>query len=63
MTTKTHSRAVGPMFKVPLKHSRTLRTGSRSANEIKKVGRKWTGSPESDCCMIRCELDSFYLPF
>jgi len=38
--TKTYSRAVGPMSKEPLKHPRTLRTGSRSANEIKKVGRK-----------------------
>jgi len=37
---KTHSRAVGPMFKEPLKHPRTLRTGSRSADEIKKVSRK-----------------------
>ena len=39
-TTKTRSRAVGPMFKESLKHPRTLRTGSRSADEIKKVGRK-----------------------
>ena len=37
---KTHLRVVGPMFKEPLKHSRTLRTGSRSADKIKKVGRK-----------------------
>ena len=38
---------VRPMSKEPLEHPRTLRTGSRSANEIKKVGRKWTGSMES----------------
>ena len=38
--TKTHSRVVGAMSKVPLKHPRILRTGSRSADEIKKVGRK-----------------------
>jgi len=37
---KTRSRAVGPMSKVPLEYHRTLRTGSRLANEIKKVGRK-----------------------
>jgi len=37
---KMHSRAVGPMSEEPLEHPRTLRTGSRSANEIKKVGRK-----------------------
>ena len=35
-TTKTRLRAVRPMSEVPLKHSRTLRTGSRSADEIKK---------------------------
>ena len=44
MTTKTCSRVVRPMSKEPLEHCRehprTLRTGSRSANEIKKVGRK-----------------------
>ena len=33
-------RVVGPMSKVPLEHPRILRTGSRSANEIKKIGRK-----------------------
>jgi len=40
--TKTCLRAVGPMSKVPLEYSRTLRTGSRSADKIKikKVGRK-----------------------
>ena len=63
MTMKTCSRVVGPMSKIPLKHSRTLRTGSRSANGIKKVGRKWTGSTESGCCMIGCKLDLFYLLF
>ena len=63
MTTKMCSRAIGPMSKVPLKHSRTLRIGSRLANEIKKVGRKWTGSMESGCYMIGCRLNSFYLPF
>jgi len=61
--TKTYSRAVGPMSEVSLEHPRTLRTGSRSADEIKKVGRKWTGSMESGCCIIGYELDSFYLPF
>ena len=61
--TKTCSRVVGPMSKEPLKHPRTLRTGSRSADEIKKVGRKWTGSTESGCCMIGCRLNLFYLPF
>jgi len=60
---KTCSRVVRPMSKVPLEYPRTLRTGSRSADEIKKVGRKWTGSTESSCCMIGCGLDSFYLPF
>ena len=39
-TTKTHWRAVGPMSEVPLEHPRTLRTGSRLADKIKKVGRK-----------------------
>ena len=38
--TKTCSRAVRPMSKEPLEHPRTLRTGSRSADKIKKVGRK-----------------------
>jgi len=38
--TKTCSRAVRPMSKEPLEYSRTLRTGSRPADEIKKVGRK-----------------------
>jgi len=42
--TKMCLRAVGPMSKVPLEHPRTLRTGLRSANKIKKVGRKWTRS-------------------
>jgi len=59
---KMHSRVVRPMSKEPLKHLRTLRTGSGLADEIKKVGRKWTGSTESSCCMIGCRLDSFYLP-
>jgi len=40
LTTKMHLRAVGPMSKEPLEHPRILRTGLRSANEIKKVGRK-----------------------
>jgi len=60
---KMHLRAVGPMSREPLKHPRTLRTGSRLADKIKKVSRKWTGSTESSCCMIGCGLDSFYLPF
>jgi len=60
---KTHSRVVGPMSKEPLEHPRTLRTDSRSADKIKKVSRKWTGSTESGCCVIGCGLDSFYLPF
>jgi len=60
---KMCSRVVGPMSKEPLEHPRTLRTGSRSANKIKKAGRKWTESMESGCCMIGCGLDSFYLPF
>ena len=51
------------MFKKPLEHSRTLRTGSRLADKIKKVSRKWTESIESGCCMIRYGLDLFYLPF
>jgi len=37
---KTCSRAVGPMSEEPLEHPRTLRTGSRLADEIKKVSRK-----------------------
>jgi len=37
---KTCSKAVRLTFEIPLKHPRTLRTGSRSANEIKKIGRK-----------------------
>jgi len=61
--TKTCSRAVEPMSEESLEYPRTLRTGSRSANKIKKVGRKWIESMESDCCMIRCRLDLFYLPF
>ena len=60
---KTRSRAVGPMFEEPLEHPRILRTGSRLADEIKKVGRKWIGSTESGCCMIGCRLNSFHLPF
>jgi len=60
---KTCSRVVGPMSEESLEHPRTLRTGSRLANKIKKVSRKWTGSTESSYCMIRCKLDSFYLPF
>jgi len=60
---KTYLRAVRLISKEPLEHPRILRTGSRSADEIKKVGRKWTGSMESSCCIIRCGLDSFYLPF
>jgi len=56
-------RVVRPMSEEPLEHPRTLRTGSRLANEIKKVSRKWTGSTESGCCMIKCKLDSFYLLF
>ena len=63
MTTKTHSRVVRPMSEEPLKHPRTLRTGSRSADKIKKVGRKWTESMESNCYMIGHELNLFYLPF
>jgi len=38
--TKTCLRVVRPMSEIPLKHPKTLRTGSRLANEIKKVGRK-----------------------
>ena len=60
---KTCSRVVGPISKEPLEHPRTLRTGSRSANEIKKVGWKWTRSTESSYCMIGCGLNLFYLPF
>ena len=61
--TKTHLRVVRPMFEVLLEYSRTLRTGSRLANKIKKVSRKWTENIESGYCMIECRLDSFYLPF
>jgi len=61
--TKTCSRAVGPMSEISLDHPGMLRTGSRSADEIKKVSRKWTGNTESGYCMIGYELDSFYLPF
>ena len=61
--TKTCSRVVGPMSEEPLEHLRTLRTGSRSADEIKKISRKWIGSTESSCYMIGYGLDSFYLPF
>ena len=61
--TKTCLRAVRPMSEEPLEHPRILRTGSRLANKIKKVSRKWTGSTESSCCMIRYRLDLFYLPF
>jgi len=60
---KIYLKVVGPMSKVPLKHSRTLRTGSKSADEIKKVGRKWIGSMEGGCCMIGCKLNSFDLSF
>jgi len=60
---KTCSRVVRPMSEEPLEHPRTLRTDLRLANKIKKVGRKWTGSMESSCCMIRYRLDLFYLPF
>ena len=60
---KMHLRAVRPMSEEPLKHPRTLRTGSRLADEIKKVGRKWTGSMESGYCIIGYGLNSFYLPF
>ena len=63
LTMKTRSRAVKPMSEEPLEHPRTLRTGSRLADKIKKVSRKWTGSTESSCCMIGCGLDLFYLPF
>jgi len=62
-TTKTRLRAVGLMSEEPLEHSRTLRTGSRSADGIKKVGRKWTRSMESGYCMMGCGLDLFYLSF
>jgi len=51
------------MSKVPLKHPRTLRTGSRLADKIKKVGRKWTGNTENSYYMIGYKLDLFYLPF
>ena len=60
---KMHLKAVRPMFKVPLEHPKTLITGSSLADEIKKVGRKWTGSTKSGCCMIGCRLNLFYLPF
>ena len=63
MITKICSRAVGPMSEEPLEHPRILRIGSSLVDEIKKVGRKWTRSMESSYCMIRCRLDSFYLPF
>jgi len=39
-TTKMHSRVVRPMTKEPLEHPKALRTGSRLADKIKKVGRK-----------------------
>jgi len=51
------------MSKVLLEHSGTLRTGSRLADEIKKISRKQIGSTESSCYMIGCRLDSFYLSF
>ena len=38
--TKMHSKVVRPMSEESLEHLRTLRTGSKSADEIKKVGRK-----------------------
>jgi len=62
-TTKIHSRAVRPIFKESLEYPRTLRTSSRSANEIKKVGKKWTESTKSSCYIIEYELDLFYLSF
>jgi len=37
---KICSRVVRPMSNKPLEHPRTLITGSRSADKIKKVGRK-----------------------
>ena len=61
--TKTCLKVVRPMSEIPLKHSRILRMGSRLVDKIKKVGRKWTGSMKSGCCMIGCGLNSFYLPF
>jgi len=60
---KTCSKVVRPISKVPLEYLRTLRTGSKSANKIKKVGRKWIGSTEHSYCMIGYRLDLFYLPF
>jgi len=56
-------KVVRPMSKVPLEHPRTLRTGSRSADKIKKVGKEWIGSMESSYCMIKYKLNLFYLPF
>jgi len=38
--TKMCLRAVGLMSEEPLEYLRTLRTGSRSADKIKKVSRK-----------------------
>jgi len=38
---KTCSKAVRLTFEIPLKHPRTLRTGSRSANEINKMNREY----------------------
>ena len=49
---KTCSRAVGPMSEESLEYPRTFRTGSRSADEIKKVDRKWTGSTESGIVIL-----------
>ena len=44
---KTYSRVVGLMSEVPFKYPRTLRTGLRSANEIKKIGRNVMNQPSS----------------
>jgi len=60
---KTCSRAVRPMSEEPLKHPRTLRTDSKLADKIKKVGRKGTENMKSSYYMIEYRLDSFYLLF
>jgi len=60
---KTCLRVVGPISKVPLKYSRTLKTGSRLADKIKRIGREWIRSTENGCCIIECGLNSFYLLF
>jgi len=55
---KTHSRVVGPMSEELLKHPRTLRTGSRSANKIKKVCHKLHSANNStNTCTIPMVLD------